>query len=249
MQTSTAPPLVRATGLVKRFGTHRAVDDVSFALEPGELTCLLGPNGAGKTTVIRMLLGLTTPTSGSCLIQGRRYRDLDRPLTVVGSLLDGPAAHPGRSGRSHLRSLALSNGIDPGRVEEVLAEVGLSDAAGRRVGGYSLGMRQRLGLAAALLGDPPVLVLDEPGNGLDPEALVWLRRIVRAQADGGRLVMLSSHLLTEVAAIADRVVVIAAGRLVADGTATGLLQDEETLEAAYLRLVGPSSLRTGTEVA
>ncbi|HEY2879792.1 ABC transporter ATP-binding protein [Nocardioides sp.] len=225
----------------KTYGPHRVIDELSFRLRPGELTCLLGPNGAGKTTVIRMLLGLTTPTEGECLVGGTTYRALARPLTWVGSLLDGPAAHPGRTGRRHLRALAASNGIDSRRIRVVLEQLDLTGAADQRVGEYSLGMRQRLGLAAALLGEPPILILDEPGNGLDPAAQAWLRQVVRGQADTGRTVLLSTHLLSEVAVTADRVLVIAGGRLLADATPDELTSGSSSLEGAYLRLTSPFS--------
>jgi ABC-2 type transport system ATP-binding protein len=234
-------------GLSKSFGRRTVVTDVSFRLRPGELTCLLGPNGAGKSTVIRMLLGLTTPSAGRCLVAGAPYRSLARPMMVVGSMLDGPGAHPGRTGRHHLTTLAVACGIDRRRVPAVLDEVELVGAADRRVGGYSFGMRQRLGLAAAMLGDPAVLVLDEPGNGLDPAAQVWLRRVVRAQADRGRTVLLSTHLLSEVSASADRVLVISGGRLKSDTTPQVLTGSGETLEDAYLRLVGDQSDDSSTE--
>jgi ABC-2 type transport system ATP-binding protein len=213
------------------------VSDVSFRLRTGDVTCLLGPNGAGKSTVIRMLLGLTTPSSGHCLVRGSPYRALERPLTVVGSMLDGPGAHPGRTGRLHLTVLAEACGIDRKRVGVALERVDLVAAADRRVGGYSLGMRQRLGLAAALLGDPAVLVLDEPGNGLDPASQVWLRRLLREQASLGRCTLVSTHLLHEVSAVADRVLIIDGGRLVADAGPAQLARAGESLEDAYLRLV------------
>jgi ABC-2 type transport system ATP-binding protein len=231
-----APVVVE--GLCRSYDGRRVVSDVSFALRAGEVTCLLGPNGAGKTTVIRMLLGLTTPSAGRCLIAGLPYRSLARPLTAVGSMLDGPGAHPGRTGRAHLAVLADASGLEPHRVDVVLEEMGLAASANRRVRGYSLGMRQRLGLAAALLGLPPVLVVDEPGNGLDPAGHVWLRRLLRAQADGGGTVLVSTHDLPEVSATADRVLVIIGGRLVADTTPVLLSRRGESLEDAYLRLVG-----------
>ena len=234
-QARTAP--VVADGLTKSYAGHHVVRNVSFRLRRGEVTCLLGPNGAGKSTVIRMLLGLTTPSAGCGTVEGSPYRSLQHPLTVVGSMLEGPGAHPGRSGRTHLTALAYATGIDQGCVDSVLEQVDLQGAAHRRVGGYSLGMRQRLGLAAALLGDPLVLVLDEPGNGLDPASQVWLRRLLRDQATLGRTVLISTHLLPEVSAIADRVLIIAEGRLVADATPSQL-SGGGTLEEAYLRLVG-----------
>lgn len=229
---------VVAEDLGKSYDGRRVVSDVSFALRAGEVTCLLGPNGAGKTTVVRMLLGLTTPSAGRCLIGGTPYRSLPRPLTVVGSMLDGPGAHPGRTGRAHLAVLADASGIERGRVDAVLEQMDLAAVADRRVRGYSLGMRQRLGLAVALLGAPPVLVVDEPGNGLDPAGQVWLRRLLRAQADRGGTVLVSTHDLPEVSATADRVLVITGGRLVADTTPALMTEPGESLEDAYLRLVG-----------
>ncbi len=199
--------------LSKRFGPVLAVDDLSFELDSGTVTGFLGPNGAGKTTTLRMLLGLVTPTSGSATIAGSPYRDLARPVLTVGAVLEASSFHPARRARDHLRTLATAAGLPDSRVDEVLGDVGLSDAAERRVGGFSLGMRQRLGLAAALLGDPEVLILDEPANGLDPEGVHWLRDFLRSFADGGRTVLVSSHLLAEVAQTADHVVIIAGGRL------------------------------------
>jgi ABC-2 type transport system ATP-binding protein len=200
--------------LTKRFGHVLAVDDLSFELDSGTVTGFLGPNGAGKTTTLRTLLGLVRPTSGSATIGGLAYRDLDHPVLQVGAVLEASSFHPARRARHHLRVLATAAGLPSRRVEEVLAQVGLSDAAGRRVGGFSLGMRQRLGLAAALLGDPEVLILDEPANGLDPEGVHWLRAFLRSFADQGRTVLVSSHLLAEVAQTVDHVVIIARGRLV-----------------------------------
>jgi ABC-2 type transport system ATP-binding protein len=202
----SAPPdtvdaVVRAEALSKRFGDVVAVDDVSFALERGTVTGFLGPNGAGKTTTLRMLLDLVEPTAGSALVFGRRYRDLEQPAARVGAVLEAADFHPGRSGRDHLFSLALALGRDDAKrsVERVLKLVELTGAAQRRVGGYSLGMRQRLGLAAALLGDPELLILDEPANGLDPEGVRWLRDFLRSFADDGKTVLVSSHVLAEVA--------------------------------------------------
>ena len=200
--------------LTKRFGPVLAVDDLSFELSSGTVTGFLGPNGAGKTTTLRLLLGLVTPTSGSATIVGVPYRDLAHPVQRVGAVLEASSFHPARRAHDHLRVLATAAGLPDRRVDEVLAEVGLSDAAGRRVGGFSLGMRQRLGLAAALLGDPEVLILDEPANGLDPEGVHWLRAFLRSFADQGRTVLVSSHLLAEVTQTVDHVVIIARGRLV-----------------------------------
>jgi ABC-2 type transport system ATP-binding protein len=202
--------------LTKRFGPVLAVDELTFEIDSGTVTGFLGPNGAGKTTTLRMLLGLVTPSSGSATIGGVAYRDLAHPVRQVGAVLEASSFHPARRAHDHLRVLAIAAGIPDRRVEEVLARVGLSDAAGRRVGGFSLGMRQRLGLAAALLGDPEVLILDEPANGLDPEGVHWLRGFLRSFADQGRTVLVSSHLLAEVAQTVDNVVIIARGRLVTE---------------------------------
>ncbi|MER7379067.1 ABC transporter ATP-binding protein [Streptomyces lanatus] len=223
-------------GLTKRYGTVTAVDDLTFDVEPGVVTGFLGPNGAGKTTTLRMLLGLVTPTAGRALIDGRRYAELTEPRRAVGAVLEATGFHPGRSGRDHLRILALAGGIPGSRVEEVLDRVGLADSGHRRVGGYSLGMRQRLGLAAALLGEPKVLVLDEPANGLDPAGMADLRDLLRDLADEGHTVLMSSHVLSEVAQTVDRVVILAGGTLRYAGPLTELTAKGETLEAAFLRL-------------
>jgi ABC-2 type transport system ATP-binding protein len=209
---------VEIRGLTKRFGSVTAVDDLSFEVDAGRVTGFLGPNGAGKSTTLRALLGLVHPSAGEATFGGLAYHELERPSTRVGAVLEDTAFHPGRSGRNHLRVLAATGEHPPGRVEEVLAEVGLTDAADRRVKGYSLGMRQRLAIAAALLGDPEVLILDEPANGLDPPGISWMRRLLREQAARGRAVLVSSHLLAEVAQSVDDVVVIAAGRLRGRGT-------------------------------
>ncbi|MFJ6653336.1 ABC transporter ATP-binding protein [Microbacterium sp. NPDC091313] len=205
------------SGVTKRFGAVTAVSDLSARVEPGVVTGFLGPNGAGKTTSLRMLLGLVRPTSGSATIGGEPYARLRAPLQSVGAALEASSFHPGRSGANHLRVYADAAGIAAARVDEVLALVGLSDAAGRKVGGYSLGMRQRLGLATALLGDPGVLVLDEPANGLDPEGIRWMRGLLRSLAEEGRTVLISSHLLAEVQQTVDALLIIAAGRLVFQG--------------------------------
>ncbi len=199
--------------LSKQFGTVRAVDALSFEARDGRVTGFLGPNGAGKTTAFRSLLGLVRPTSGRALIGGRQYGQIDEPWRTVGAVLDSASANPGRTGRDHLRVAASAAQLPSRRVEETLDQVGLSDAAGRRLGGYSTGMRQRLSLAAALLGDPAVLVLDEPANGLDPEGIAWLRNLLRGMAASGRTILVSSHVLTEVAQTVDEVVILSHGTL------------------------------------
>ena len=205
---------ISVSHLSKRFGPIAAVDDLSFDVDPGRVTGFLGPNGAGKTTTLRMLLGLITPTSGSATIGGRRYVDIPRPSRVVGAALEASSFHPGRTARDHLRVMALPAGVSDRRVDELLELVGLDAAAGRRVGGFSLGMRQRLALAGTLLGDPSVLLLDEPANGLDPEGIAWLRGLLRTLAAEGRTVLISSHVLAEVQQTVDDVVIIARGKLV-----------------------------------
>jgi ABC-2 type transport system ATP-binding protein len=210
--------VIEVTSLSKRFGATLAVDNLSFRVEPARVTGFLGPNGAGKTTTMRAVLGLVSPTSGSATVLGRRYRELDDPARRVGAVLEATAFHPGRSGRNHLRVIASAAGLPRTRVEEVLELVDLTGAAKRRTGGYSLGMRQRLSLAGALLGDPQVLVLDEPANGLDPAGVRWLRDTLRALADEGRTILVSSHILAEMELIADEVVIIHHGRFVASGT-------------------------------
>jgi ABC-2 type transport system ATP-binding protein len=213
---------IEFAGVTKRFGPVAAVSDLSFRVEPGRVTGFLGPNGAGKTTTLRMLLGLVTPTAGSATIGGVRYRDLLSPLSSVGSALEAASFHPGRTARDHLGVYAKAARIDPKRVPIVLDTVGLTEHATRRVGGYSLGMRQRLGLAFALLGDPGVLVLDEPINGLDPEGIKWIRGFLRQLAAEGRTVLISSHLLSEVQQSVDEVVIIARGTLVHRGSLSSL---------------------------
>jgi ABC-2 type transport system ATP-binding protein len=210
--------MIEAKGLTKRYGGTVAVEDLSFTVTPGRVTGFLGPNGAGKSTTMRLILGLDAPDAGSVTVGGRAYAAYRRPLFQAGALLEAKAWHGGRSARNHLLCLALSNGIGRARVDEVLDLVGLRDAAHRRAGGFSLGMSQRLGIAAALLGDPPVLMLDEPVNGLDPEGVVWIRTLLRALAAEGRTVLLSSHLMSEMAMTADRLVIIGRGRLIAEAS-------------------------------
>ncbi len=208
---------IEVRGLNKRFGAVQAVADLDFTVAPGRITGFLGPNGAGKTTTLRILLGLVAASSGTALIGGQRYRDIVDPLRRVGALLEATSFHPARRARDHLRMCALGAHIEVARVDEVLELVGLADSARRRVGGFSLGMRQRLGLAAALLGDPPVLILDEPANGLDPQGIAWLRQFLRYLAVQGHTVLVSSHLLAEMAQTVDDVVIIAGGRVRASG--------------------------------
>jgi len=207
--------VIEVEHLTKRYRGAAAVDDLSFGVPRGRITGFLGPNGAGKTTTLRVLLGLVLPTGGKATVAGRRYRELDGPLKTVGAVLEASNYHPARSGRNHLRVQAAAGGIPGQRVDEVLAQVELTGAAKRRVGGYSLGMRQRLSVAAALLGEPELLVLDEPANGLDPEGIRWLRNFLRSFADGGGTVFVSSHVLAEVSQLADEVVIIHRGKLVA----------------------------------
>jgi ABC-2 type transport system ATP-binding protein len=228
--------VVTASSLTKRFGELVAVDELTFSLRPGTITGFLGPNGAGKTTILRLLLGLAEPTAGEALVFGRRYHELDDPARRVGAVLESSDFHPGRSGRNHLRALALAAEIPSNRVEEVLELVELGPAADRRVGTYSLGMRQRLGLAAALLGDPELLVLDEPATGLDPAGVHWLRLSLRRFAEQGRTVLVASHMLAEVAQTVDQVVIINRGRKVASGRLDELTGRGKTLEDTYLEL-------------
>jgi ABC-2 type transport system ATP-binding protein len=209
---------VVAESLTKRFGSIVAVHDLSFTLQSGTVTGFLGPNGAGKTTTLRMLLGLAAPTSGRSLVLGKPYAELDRPALAVGAVLEATDFHPGRSGRDHLRTLGRAVGLPDSRADDVLQTVELQQVGKRRVKGYSLGMRQRLGLAGALLGDPELLILDEPANGLDPEGVRWLRDFLRAFASGGRTVLISSHVLAEVAQTVDQVLIIAHGRLVVESS-------------------------------
>lgn len=210
--------MIELTNVTKRYGATVAVADLGFQVRPGEVTGFLGPNGSGKSTTMRMIVGLDAPTAGTVTVDGQAYRDLRFPLRHVGALLEAKAVHPGRSARDHLRWLADSNGIGRRRVDEVLDQVGLAEVAGRRTGGFSLGMGQRLGIATALLGDPATLLLDEPVNGLDPEGIKWIRQLLRSLAAEGRSVMVSSHLMSEMALTADRLVVIGRGRLIAEGT-------------------------------
>lgn len=225
-------------GLTKRRGPHTVLSEVTFQALPGRVTGFLGPNGAGKSSTLRILLGLDRPTGGTALIDGRPYRTLRDPLRTVGSMLDGSGAHRSRTARNHLAWVARSNGISSHRVGAVLEQVGLADAGRTRVSTFSLGMGQRLGLATALLGEPGTLVLDEPVNGLDPEGIRWIRGLLRQHADAGGTVLLSSHLMNEVAEIADDLVVIAAGRIVAAGPLAEVTAGYTTLEDAFFGLTG-----------
>ena len=237
--------MITVSGLTKKYGDRTVVDDVSFTLEPGTVTGFLGPNGAGKTTTMRMMTGLVAPTAGAAVVGGRPYAQLPNPGAVVGTLLDASAVHPGRTGRTHLRLLAQTIGVPAGRVDEVLGLVGLTDAAHRRIGGYSLGMRQRLGIAGALLAEPPVLMFDEPANGLDPEGIRWMRDLLRAHAARGGTVLLSSHLLGEVEHTVDRLLVIGNGRIVADAPVAELLGAEGTA----VRALDPAAFARALEEA
>ena len=244
---------IEVRGLTKRFGSFVAVDDLSFDVEPGRITGFLGPNGAGKTTSLRMILGLVKATSGTATIDGHRYVDLPNPLGTVGAALEATNFHPGRSGRDHLRVLADAGSIPLKRVDELLELTGIPAAARKRAGEYSMGMRQRLGLAAALLGDPKVLVLDEPSNGLDPEGIRWLRGFLRHLSSEGKTILVSSHLLTEVQQTVDEVIIIANGRLagalrVADVTSTIDADGTLLADTTDLRLIGDVALRAGLPI-
>jgi ABC-2 type transport system ATP-binding protein len=266
-QTSRENLMIEATGLSKRYGKTLAVDNLSFTVKPGRVTGFLGPNGAGKSTTMRMILGLDRPTAGGVRIDGKRYRELHDPLRTVGALLDAKWVHPNRSARAHLRWLARSNKLPAKRVDEVLELVGLTDVANRRAGGFSLGMSQRLGIAASLLGDPEVLLFDEPVNGLDPEGILWIRRFMHRLADEGRTVFVSSHLLSEMALTAQELIVIGRGKLisqcstdefVAQATESTVLVRSPQLaklraalgqEGATLRDEGDSLVVSGMEIA
>jgi ABC-2 type transport system ATP-binding protein len=228
--------MIEALGLSKRYGATTAVDDLSFTVPPGRVTGFLGPNGAGKSTTMRMILGLDAPSAGSVTVNGRAYTDFRRPLHEVGALLDAGGMHGGRSAANNLLCLALSNGIGKSRVDQVLEQVGLSRVAKQRCGGFSLGMAQRLGIAAALLGDPPVVIFDEPANGLDPEGVLWIRTLLRSLAAEGRTVFVSSHLMNEMAVTADRLIIIGRGRLVAEATVEEFLN---TGHGNYVRVRSP----------
>ncbi len=246
--------MIEVVGLSKRYGKVLAVDHLSFRVEPGTITGFLGPNGAGKSTTLRSVLGLVHPDAGGATVLGRAYCELDRPLHQVGAVLEASEVHPGRSGRNHLRVLAAAAGVPRSRVEEVLALVELTAAAKRRVKGYSLGMRQRLGLATALLGDPEVLVLDEPANGLDPAGVRWLRDLLRSLAAEGRTILVSSHVLAEVAQTVDRVVIIHRGKLIQQASIAEVLAGAQggtrvrSPEASRLRALLAAQGATVTEL-
>jgi ABC-2 type transport system ATP-binding protein len=243
VKAMTTTSTVSVHGLSKRFGAVQAVQDVSFDVPDGQVTGFLGPNGAGKTTTLRMLLGLVRPSTGQALIGGRPYERLRHPKRTVGAVLEATGFHPGRRARDHLRIAAQVAGLPAARVDEVLDEVGLTDQAHRRVGGYSLGLRQRLGLAAALLGDPNVLILDEPGNGLDPAGMAWLRDLLRERARRGGTIIVSSHVLSEVAQTADHVLIADRGQLRYAGPLRELGDGAAALEEAFLRLTQASNTR------
>ncbi|BCJ66561.1 ABC transporter ATP-binding protein [Polymorphospora rubra] len=238
----TAGGEIVVSGLTKQYRNVKAVDNLSFRVQPGRVTGFLGPNGAGKTTTLRMLLNLVTPTAGTATIDGRRYPDLKQPLRTVGALLEASSAHKGRTGINHLRVICAASGLPKRRADETLAMVGLSPAAKRKFKGYSLGMKQRLGIAAAMLGDPKVLVLDEPANGLDPEGIRWMRGFLKGLAAEGRTVLVSSHLLSEMQLLADDVVIIAAGKLVRQGTVDEVLGSMTTGARIRVRTPHPDQL-------
>jgi ABC-2 type transport system ATP-binding protein len=244
---------IEVTGVRKRFGSATALDGLSFTVTPGHVTGLAGPNGAGKSTAMRVILGLDAADEGTALVSGRPYRSLRHPLNHLGSLLDASALHPGRSGRNHLLWLAHSQGLAARRADEMIGQVGLTPAARRKAGGYSLGMRQRLGIAAALLGDPPVLMLDEPFNGMDPEGIIWMRGFLRSLAGQGRAVLVSSHLMSELQDTAEHLVVIGRGRAIADTSTADLLTAASGNRVAVRTTARPDAMtvlaRAGAAVA
>ncbi|MFI6645891.1 ATP-binding cassette domain-containing protein [Streptomyces sp. NPDC050504] len=238
--------MIRAQDLTKRYGPKTVVDGLGFTVRPGTVTGFLGPNGAGKSTTLRMLLGLDAPTSGSATIGGRAYATHAAPLTEVGALLEARSVHPGRTAFHHLMALAHTHGIPRSRVEHVLGVTGLTDVAGRRVKGFSLGMGQRLGIAAALLGDPAAIVLDEPVNGLDPEGVLWIRNLLKSLAAEGRTVLVSSHLMSEMALTADHLVIIGRGRLLADTTVEAFVRDQGV---SHVKVITPEAAALTTLLA
>jgi ABC-2 type transport system ATP-binding protein len=243
---------IEVTGLRKRFGPTIALDGMTFTVSPGRVTGFVGPNGAGKSTTMRVILGLDAPDAGSALVGGKPYTSLARPLSHVGSLLDAAALQPSRTARNHLLWLAHSQGFTAKRVDDVLRQAGLDSAARRKAGGYSLGMRQRLGIAAALLGDPPALMFDEPFNGMDPEGIVWMRGFLRSLAAGGRAVLVSSHLMSELQDVADHLVIVGRGKVIADTSTAALLAaasgDRVTLRSSALDAAMKVLARAGAEV-
>ncbi len=241
--------MIEARGLVKRYGSTTAVDNLSFDVHPGTVTGFLGPNGAGKSTTMRMMIGLDRPDAGTVRINGKNYHDLRSPLREVGALLEAKAFHPGRTARSHLTALAASNDISCRRVNDVLEITGMDKVANRRAGKFSLGMAQRLGIAAALLGDPAVLLLDEPVNGLDPEGIRWIRNLLKNLAGHGRTVLVSSHLISEVAQTADQLIVIGQGRLLAQTTVAELSARSYSLEEAFFQLTEGSAEYSASNIA
>ncbi|HWM17264.1 MAG TPA: ATP-binding cassette domain-containing protein [Microbacterium sp.] len=238
--------MIVAENLSKTFGAKQAVQDVSFTVQPGRVTGFLGPNGAGKSTTMRMIVGLDRPTRGNVTVNGRSYTGLHSPLTEVGVLLDAKAVHTGRSAQNHLRAMAATHGIARSRVQEVIDITGLSSVAGKRAGGFSLGMGQRLGIAAALLGDPHTLILDEPVNGLDPEGVLWVRRFVRQAASDGKTVLLSSHLMSEMALTADHIIVLGRGRVLADAPVDDLVR---AWTRATVRVRSPRAIELADHLA
>jgi ABC-2 type transport system ATP-binding protein len=230
------------SGLTKHYKRVKAVDNLSFTVAPGRVTGFLGPNGAGKTTTLRMILNLITPTAGTATIGGQRYADMHDPLRHVGAILEASSAHKGRTGRNHLRVICAAGGLPDSRADEVLELTGLTPAAKRKFKGYSLGMKQRLGIAAALLGDPHVLILDEPANGLDPEGIRWMRELLKGLAEQGRTILVSSHLLSEMELLADDLVIIAAGELVRQGTVTEIVDSMEHMATVKVRTPNPDPL-------
>jgi ABC-2 type transport system ATP-binding protein len=238
--------MIEAVGLTKRYGEKTAVDGISFQVKPGQVTGFLGPNGAGKSTTMRLIVGLDRPTSGTVTVDGKRYVDLRAPLREVGVLLDAKAVHTGRSARNHLLAMAATHGIGRKRVDEVIAMTGLESVARKRVGGFSLGMGQRLGMANALLGDPKILILDEPVNGLDPEGVIWVRELARQLAGEGRTVFLSSHLMSEMAQTADQIIVLGRGKIIADAPVGEILAQ---VAGKSVRVRTPDATRFATVVA
>ncbi len=240
---------IAVSGLSKQYRGVRAVDRLSFTVEPGRVTGFLGPNGAGKTTTLRMLLNLVMPSAGTATIGGQRYADLPEPIRVVGAVLEASSAHQGRTGRNHLRAGCIATGLPESRADEALELVGLTPAADRKFKGYSLGMRQRLGIATAMLGDPGVLILDEPANGLDPEGIRWMRELLRGLAAQGRTVLVSSHLLSEMQALADDVVIVAAGQLMRQGAVADVLASMSPTSRVTARTPEPDKLAAALQLA